>query len=465
MPRDESTIRELRWRRGQNSGAPVGVDLPFDTSTPVVVLKLNRDVLHHGVLGVVRSFGRLGIPVYGMREDRLSPAASSRYLRGHSYPLPNAHKPDRVFELLHRLGDRIGRPALIIPTDDAGAIFLAEHGDELRPQFLFPSPPEELPRRLAGKATMHRLCRELGVPTAAIHLPDSRREVDEFVDLVGLPVLAKLTRPWSADRRARLRSTTLVHDRRELAELYSRSRLAGTPPGTELPPALMLQEYIPPPHSGQPSDWFFHGYCDARSQCTVSFTGLKHRSYPPHAGLTSFGRSVPNERLRCQAEELLARLSYKGIMDLDFRWDVRDDQYKLLDFNPRIGAQFRLFVDTNGIDVARAAHLDLTFREQPKGTPIAGRSFLVENYDPIAALRYCRHGELSIRTWLRTIKAVDETAWFARDDIAPFGLMCLRMAWRVGKRALLNRRASRASEPLAQSPQATGQRITDGTHS
>jgi len=28
----------------------------------------------------------------------------------------------------------------------------------------------------------------------------------------------------------------------------------------------------------------------------------------------------------------------------------------------------------------------------------------------------------------------DETAWFARDDLRPFGLMCLRMGWRMATR-------------------------------
>ena len=29
---------------------------------------------------------------------------------------------------------------------------------------------------------------------------------------------------------------------------------------------------------------------------------------------------------------------------------------------------------------------------------------------------------------------INETAWFARDDLLPFGLMCLRMGWRAASR-------------------------------
>src|SRR5216683_2256465 len=49
-----------------------------DNATPVVVL-----VCHHHVgLGIVRSLGRLGIPVYCIDANRFCPAFLSRYCRG-----------------------------------------------------------------------------------------------------------------------------------------------------------------------------------------------------------------------------------------------------------------------------------------------------------------------------------------------------------------------------------------------
>ena len=56
--------------------------LRLDTSTPAVILKLDHNVMHHGGLGAIRSLGRLGVPVYGVHEDPLAPAARSRYLHG-----------------------------------------------------------------------------------------------------------------------------------------------------------------------------------------------------------------------------------------------------------------------------------------------------------------------------------------------------------------------------------------------
>ncbi|MGH3526681.1 MAG: carboxylate--amine ligase [Pseudonocardiaceae bacterium] len=391
----------------------------LDTTTPAVILKLDCNVMHHGGLGAIRSLGRLGVPVYGVHEDAWAPAARSRYLHDRWVWRPPADDAERVHAGLVTLAQRIGRPAVLIPTDDAGAIFLAEHGAELRQWFRFPDPPSDLPRQLAGKYTLYQLCRQLGVPCPAAALTGSLLEAQGFADRVGFPLVAKLATPWRSSSATGLRSTSVVHSRAELADTWQAC-------GDQ---ELMLQEYV----GGQ--DYFFHGYCDAQSRCRPGFVGIKERSYPAHAGLTSLGRWVDNPQLHHQTTELLTRLGFRGIVDLDYRFDPRDGQYKLLDFNPRLGAQFRLFCDTAGVDVVVAAHLDLTGRPVPPGAPQHGRRFLVENYDPFAALAYRRCG-LDFRSWVTSLRGADELAWFAKDDPAPFGLMCLWMGWRALTRPL-----------------------------
>jgi D-aspartate ligase len=401
-----------------------GISAPdLDTSTPAVVLKFDPNVMHHGGLGVIRSLGRLGVPVYGVHEGPWAPAANSAYLRGRFFWQPDPEAPEQALAGLGRLSERIGQPAVLLPTDDAGAIFLAEHGDQLRPRFLFSAPPPALPRQLAGKYSLYQLCRELGVPSPRVALPGSLAEARAFAADAGFPLIAKLTTPWSSGRG--LRSTSIVAGAGQLEATYQDCAQAGA--------GLMLQEFLP---GGSGQDWFFHGYCDASSDCRPAFTGVKERSYPAHAGLTCLGRSTPSARLRAEVTSLLKRIGYRGILDLDLRLDPRDGQYKLLDFNPRLGAQFRLLRDTAGLDVAIAAYLDLTGQPIPAGEQVTGRGFLVENYDPLGALRYWRDGELGLSSWLASLRTVDEMAWFARDDLRPFGLMCARMGWRMATRPL-----------------------------
>ena len=108
--------------------------------------------------------------------------------------------------------------------------------------------------------------------------------------------------------------------------------------------------------------------------------------------------------------------------------------------------------------MARAAYLDLTGQPIAGASQVTGRRFLVENYDPLGALGYWRRGELGLRSWLASLRAVDETAWFARDDLRPFGLMCLRMGWRAVSRRVRTGPRARTAPPRA----AAGPRYRPG---
>src|SRR5439155_26872712 len=133
----------------------------------------------------------------------------------------------------------------------------------------------------------------------------STADAIDFVDRFGLPVIAKLSTPWRGRNGTKLRSTTMIRTEQDLLALYDTCANDDT--------ELLVQEYLP---AGPGHDWIFHGYCDSRSVCLPSFTGVKTRSYPPHAGLTSMGSVRPNPRLAAEVHELLGKLGYYGIMDL-----------------------------------------------------------------------------------------------------------------------------------------------------
>jgi predicted ATP-grasp superfamily ATP-dependent carboligase len=260
----------------------------------------------------------------------------------------------------------------------------------------------------------------VGTPVAAT--ASSLADARELARSLGFPLVAKLASPWKAG--SGVRSTTIVQHPGELEALQRAAAAAGAG-------ELVLQEHLP---GGPGDDWFVHGYADGASRCRPLFTGVKERAYPAHAGLTAFGTSRWNPHLADEMASLVSRVGYQGIFDLDLRRDPRDGRYKLLDFNPRLGAQFRIFRDVAGLDVAVAQYLDLTGQEVPAAEPVDGRHFVVESYDPLCAVSYWRSGELTLRAWAGSLASVDEAAWFAADDLRPFGLMCVRMGVRLATR-------------------------------
>jgi predicted ATP-grasp superfamily ATP-dependent carboligase len=398
--------------------------------TPVLVLSVGRLVLHHGGVGIIRSLGRMGVPVYAIVDDRWTPAAVSRHLTGAFIWDTSRLEGQRFLEGMARIGKWLNRPTVVIPTSDVAAILVAEHAAALRRSFLFPKQPAILPRTLANKRELYLLCQRLGVACPPTVLPHSIDDVHRFAARATFPVVVKAAESWHLPEGAR--TTSIARTPKQLYAIYHAME-------SQRRTNLILQEYIDPARG---EDWFYHGYRDVRSNCCVGFTGRKLRSYPPLAGPTTLGKAIPNEGLRQQAEALLQAISYAGISDLDFRLDRRDGQYKLLDFNPRIGAQFRLFEDRLGVDVARALYLDLTGRPIPVSSASERRIFIAEFHDLAASFVYYWLGKLTFQEWRRSLQGCRELAWFSRDDPLPFVMMCLRLLRRVAERLLRIKPAS-----------------------
>jgi len=378
--------------------------------------------IHHGAVGIARSLGRLGVPVYALVEDRYTPLAMCRHLR--KAFISRSEDPEELLNWLAAFGERTSRPSILLPTDDNGAVFIAEHANALSPWFLFPQLPAGLPRQLADKMSLLGLCREVGIACPEYAVPASIDEVHEFIERATFPVVIK-----SGQHFRRLNngySSFVVRSPRELLEVCGSA-------DSFRRPTIVLQEYVP----GE--DWIFHGYRNHRTDCFVSFTGKKLRSYPPFAGPTTLGVSILNEPLTRQVEAMLSAIGYSGIMDIDCRRDERDGRYKFLDFNPRVGANFRMFENREGIDVVRALHLDLTGRAVPASSMIEGRKFIVELHDLVASLAYLRQGGLTVQNWRRSLSGKRELAWWSWDDPLPFLAMCTRLLLRASGRIFRTR--------------------------
>ncbi|MGW1012072.1 carboxylate--amine ligase [Streptomyces termitum] len=390
---------------------------PFDTRVPAVLVRLDRNPFHHGTLGAARSLGRAGIPVHAVVEAADSPVARSRYVRS-VRPRPASAAATELAALLGALAAEItgdpAAPVLAVPMDDISALALARRRAELADRFLLPARTEEQLLRVADKAALAGTCAALGLPHPRTELPSGADEAAAMAWSLGLPVVAKWSRPWLLPAGRGLRSTTVLRSLAEVRELYARTPQAGS--------RLLLQELLPP---GRGLDWFFHGYVDTAGRCAVGATGRKERSWPDAAGLTAVGRWAANPELDRLARGVLGALGHRGVCDLDFRLDPVTGAYHLLDFNPRPGAQFRLFADA-GLDVVRALHLDLTGRPVPPLSPAYGRRFVVENYAALSLLTSPgpRYGPAPVPG---AVRRRGERAWWAADD--PLPAFAMGRAW------------------------------------
>ncbi len=340
----------------------------IDRSVPALLVKVGHYPVHAGSLGVVRSLGRLGVPVYAITEDHLTPVALSRYLAGHFvWSRSERNDTEQLVEKLRAIGRSLGRLAVAIATDDEAAVLLAENADALSDLLLLPRIRPDLPRRLASKRGLFESCLTHDIPTPRTVFPTSRHDLVDLARRLGFPMVAKNIAPFTRLRTPVVSGTTIVSSERELLDRFAtRTDLSG----------VLLQEYIP--HEDT-EDWFVHAYCDASSAAVVGFVGRKAYAWPPGRGVTADARSARNAVLTELTTRFCKEIGYQGVNDLDWCYDRRDGRFKLVDFNPRLGAQFRFGQTESGIDVVRALHLAMTGRPVPLGDQDYTRRLIVEN--------------------------------------------------------------------------------------
>lgn len=399
----------------------------LDRSVPALVLKVGQYPVHSGGLGVIRTLGRLGVPVYAITEPGLTPAVASRYCTAaFVWRATGQEEPVELVAKLCEVGELIGRQAVVIPVDDEAAVLVAEHQAELSSRFLFPPVQPRLPRKLASKPGLFDLCIAHGVPAPHSVTPASFDEAGDFASTATYPVVVKNAEVWERRRRPVVPGTTVVPTESDLLTLLSQRPPDLLPdslrrqPRSESP-GVILQEYIPPEHA---EDWIVHLYAGAGGTSLVLFTGRKIRSWPPNHGVTACAYSVANPPLAEIARRFCDQIGFVGIADLDVRLDLRDGRYKLVDFNPRAGNQFRLFESESGVDVVRAQHLDLTGRRIPPGRQVEGRRIIVEHVDLPAQIAYRRLDKNVTKAGsARPAHSSTEFAWLAKDDPLPFVVM------------------------------------------
>ncbi|MFB3819067.1 MAG: ATP-grasp domain-containing protein [Candidatus Methylomirabilales bacterium] len=355
-------------------------------------------------LGVVRSLGRRGIPVWVV-VDHHRIAAFSRYAR-RRVTAPLGGPADRLAHLLalHRTHDLAGWA--LVPTGDEALAFIADHYAALAERFLVTSPPWDVLRWAHDKRLTYRLAAEAGVPCPRTDYPRTPEEVAEMP--CAFPALLKPAIRQGASRLVHQKAW-IVGDRPALLAGYetARSLLAA-----EL---IMVQEMIP---GGGEAQFSFAALC-RDGEPVVSVAARRTRQYPPTIGRSSsYVESVEQPEVEELGRTILKRMAVTGLVEVEFKRDPRDGAFKLLDINPRVWGWHTLG-QAQGLDFAylhwQLVHgLPVPARRGPPGL----RWVRTVTDIPAAALDLYQ-GRLSPRAYFRSLRGPIESAMFAADDPLP----------------------------------------------
>jgi D-aspartate ligase len=273
-------------------------------------------------LAVTRALARRGIEVVGVDEGR-TPASFSRSLRFVHAPVRG---DDAWVGFLLALARRAARPPVLLWTSDVHAERIARVQGALRQDYRFISAGRQLVEDLASKIRFAALASDLELPVPrSVRLSEVGADVETF-----LPCVVKPDGPdaWSAqvlaERGVAPAKAIPVFDRAGLENV--RHRLG------DIAESLVIQEMVLGPDENHID---YHALIGDDGAVHGEFVGRKLRLAPPHYGLGTFVESTHDEEVRAIGREVLRRLGYLGVANINFKRDVRTGRVMLLEVNPR----------------------------------------------------------------------------------------------------------------------------------
>jgi D-aspartate ligase len=319
-------------------------------------------------------------------------------------------QPDELVRFLRReAGDR-SQKVFLFPASDLFFLFLSRHRAELQDRFLMSLPSLQLAERVVNKRTLYELAAAHGMPFPESHFPGTYEEALAVKDSLSYPAFIKPY--WGYQWRRHFGGMHKGFKVQSPDEFLTRFRevLASGH-------SALVQSYIT---SADDTLFSVSLYVSETGEALAAFPRRQVRQYPPNSGTVTLAVGERNPDLVASATHFCRSIGYRGIAGLEYKLDREDNQYKLLDFNPRLMLSDGLTAHC-GINLPLIQYRDLTGQAPASGRePAEGVKWLESMADFDAFKLYHARGELGFKAWLKSVSGARAFALFAWDDPIPF---------------------------------------------
>jgi D-aspartate ligase len=356
-------------------------------------------------LGIVRSLGRRGIPVCVIDDER-SIARFSRYT-SHSIQVENLRDEEQTVHALLRIGRKLGLHGwMLYPTRDETVAAISRNRAVLADFFHVPTPDWDTIQWVWDKRNTYSLAKDLGIPTPNTWYPRSLEDLEAIgaaPPFVIKPAIkehffyAMKAKAWRADNGF------------ELSEMFQRAS-AQVPPGE-----VMIQDLIP----GNGSQQFAYCAFFKDGRALGSMVVRRARQHPPEFGRSStFVETIELPLLEELSERFLRAINYHGLVEVEYKLDPRDGQYKLLDVNGRTWGYHTLGFSA-GVDFPYMLFADQAGKIVEPCRGQAGIRWIRLITDLPTNVRELLRGCQDWRSYARSLRGFDEESVFSREDPLP----------------------------------------------
>lgn len=365
-------------------------------------------------LTLTRALGRENIDVVRVHPNMLDDSLSSRYLKAIEI-CPDLYQSEYALtSFLLGMADKYPGEKVLIPASDDCSAYLARHADSLGETFKLLNPSAETMESVKDKRRQYRLAEKASVPVPETVFPKSIQDLERAADgLTGYPYIIKPleAQKWRLKRLSHVangQKAITVHTREELLSEYRRI--------AEHDDELMIQEII----NGDDEHLItFLGYCSDEHKPLAYCIRSKLRQNPVDFGYCTATVSCHNDEVERYAKQLLTEAQYTGIVGIEFKFDSKSQQYKLIEINTRPVNTTGLSIGC-GVNIPLIAFLDAIGEKQEPVTDWQdGVTWLWLSMDVSAAVQLRRLGRTTYRKWLKSISGKRIHATLAWDDLRP----------------------------------------------
>jgi len=370
------------------------------TRHPAIVLQVSWA----NGLDIIRDLARHDVPLLALDANARALGLSSRRAAGLVCPDPKSDE-EAFVGFLEDLGRKLPQRGVLFPTHDEYIWPISRHAERLDPWFIIPFSRWKNMRQVYDKRAQMEAAWRCGVDTPKTVFVDSAADLERGVEEVGLPAIFKPVESLAFKLRFR-RHVLTIDTRDELERVYAQVDDCGT---------LMMQEIVP---GGDDELYTLGSYLDEESRPLAVFTGHKLRQHPPVFGhcRMAVSRWVPD--MADAGVRLLQELGYHGVSQVEFKRDVDDGRYKLMEINGRHWMWHALGTDS-GVNLSYAAYSDAVGRPFIAPRQTEGGKWAIFLTDARDAFSEWRKGERELFPWLKTYANVRRDGLYDLADPLP----------------------------------------------
>ncbi|CAN2042474.1 D-aspartate ligase [Candidatus Magnetomoraceae bacterium gMMP-15] len=362
-------------------------------------------------IGVLQSLGERGVKLAGIDTNKFEIGFYSKF--GEKYVCAQ----DSLLQLLYRIGQASQKKIVLFPTSDDYLLFISRNEERLRKYFHFPLPGNDLVEQLLDKYKFFLLASQYTnqLPECQILSQAHSYNWKKWPAIVK-PLYIHEFRKHFPNCKA-----WVVNNKKELE---AKGRIL-----SEIKVDAFIQNIVKGTDDKQYS---VAVYIDKAGIPREVMVAKKIRQNPPGFGVGTYVEQTQEQRLIKKTLDILKKIKYTGIAEVEYKKDECDGKFKLIEINARVWYQNKL-ASYGGKDIIGSAYSDCTGKYL-KPLKSKGKKWFFFFRDMQTSLLYIKNRELSVvdifRSYLSSGGRIG-IIWNRKDPFAAIVGLPIYLVWKL----------------------------------